>query len=449
MFQSAPIFNQNIGSWNLSKANNMTYMFFFASAFNNGGSTSIGNWTAPLCTSFSGMFQSATSFNQPLTNLVNTSGLTTGCILSNMFRSAPAFNQNIGGWKVNNAILMENMFQSATAFNNGGSTSIQNWSAPLCTSFGFMFNNCPFNQPVTNLVNTTTVASCSLIQMFRQASSFNQNIGSWNVSKVTDMTLMFSQATAFNNGGSTDIQNWTAPLCTTFASMFYLCPNFNQPVTNLVNTSGLTTGCTLASMFRQATAFNNGQSGKAAILNVLPTTSFYTNSTKILKCPGATFNTSLNVGDVLIIETATPFVIYSSAVQTKNNDEEVTLVTAYGSNLSVGTITSITKQVAGTAPLNWNTVNVNNLNFTFNLAPFFNQKISTDGNIWNTQKVLDISSLFAGTTAQVNLFNNGQIITGTTEPMGWTFNAVPTGGTTSAYRTNCRLTSNNRPASLP
>ena len=34
--------------------------------------------------------------------------------------------------------------------------------------------------------------------MFKNAVAFNQNIGSWNVSSVEDMSEMFARATAFN-----------------------------------------------------------------------------------------------------------------------------------------------------------------------------------------------------------------------------------------------------------
>ena len=40
--------------------------------------------------------------------------------------------------------------------------------------------------------------------MFNYANDFNQNVGDWDVSAVTDMGYMFKQADAFNQ----DIRNW-------------------------------------------------------------------------------------------------------------------------------------------------------------------------------------------------------------------------------------------------
>ena len=149
---------------------------------------------------------------------------------------------------------------------------------------------------------------------------------------------------------------------------------------------------------------------------------------------------------MLIIQTST--LVYSSSIQSITDNQNLVLTTAYGSNILVGTITSINKQVAGTSPLNWNTAKVTTLANMFQYCIFFNQSITTSGNIWNTNLVTTVASLFQGgsSTALITLFNNGQIITGTTAPMGWNTSSVTT---STNYRTNCRLTTANKPASLP
>jgi surface protein len=79
-----------------------------------------------------------------------------------------------------------------------------------------------FNQPIGDwdVSNVTDMNS-----MFQDAIAFNQDISSWDVSNVTDMTRMFRSAYAFNqdisnwsvanviicNGFSTDTPQWTLP----------------------------------------------------------------------------------------------------------------------------------------------------------------------------------------------------------------------------------------------
>ena len=453
MFQNATVFNQNIGEWDVFKVTSMLNMFELT-PFNNGDLGNNGlnplNWSAPLCTMFAGMFVSATSFNQPLTNLVKTSGVES-CSMNIMFENATAFNQDIGEWDVSKVTTMSNMFYNAINFNNGSSSTISNWSAPYCTRFAGMFNsntNSAFNQPLTNLVDTSGVTSCTMANMFQNATVFNQNIGEWDVSKVTSMAAMFQNATAFNNGSSDTIKYWEAPYCTDFTNMFYLATSFNQPLTNLVDTSGVTS-CTMLNMFRDARAFNNGETGLQNIPNINPNPpgANYTNTTKILNCPGATFSSTLGVNNVLIIQTST--IVYSSAILNIASDTSLTLTTAFGSNILTGII-SIQKQIPSSNlnPLNWNTSNVTSLANMFRNAIFFNQNITTNGNIWNTYKVTNLINMFFGSSSSlINLFNNGQFITGQTAPMGWNFNPT-TPPTSTNYRTNCRLTASNKPTSL-
>jgi hypothetical protein len=414
MFQAATRFNQNLNTWNVSRATSISLTFSGATAFNNGrplgtNDTSL-NWYAPACTTFASMFLTANSFNQPIPILVDTSGVT-GCSLASMFQTAAVFNRNLNTWNVSRVTNMSLMFQSATSFNNGSNTLI--WYAPICTSFVSMFQSATaFNQPIPFLVDTSGVAVCAMNSMFVSATSFNQNIGSWNVSKATTLASMFLSATSFNNGGSTGIQNWSAPASTAFNSMFQSATVFNQPLTNLVNTSSVT-NCVMNSMFFSATAFNNGQLLPPDISGNIASAS-YTNATSILSVPGAAFNADLSLNDVLIIRAGTT-IYYTSQIQRIISDASLVLLTP-GSSIASG-ITSIKKQVAGTADLSWNTQNVTTMASMFQNAYYFNQNISN----WSTSNVVSMSLMFAGasTTAETT-FNNGQLAGSSGQPLNWT-----------------------------
>jgi len=159
----------NLENWDLSNITNLVDMFNSASIFNQ----DIGGWNVSNVTNMSFMFGSATAFNQDISGW-NVSNVTN---MNSMFIGAFAFNQDIGGWNVSNVVDMGNMFFSAINFNQ----DIGSWD-------------------VSGVNNMST--------MFRGATAFNQDIGGWNVSNVTDMSYMFSSATAFNQDiGAWDISN--------------------------------------------------------------------------------------------------------------------------------------------------------------------------------------------------------------------------------------------------
>jgi surface protein len=500
MFQNssttiATKFNQNISNWNVSRVTSMASMFQrttaanAANAFNNGSLTNDSSnpltWTAPNCTSFASMFQSSNQFNQPLPNLVDTSGVTS-CSLASMFQSNTAFNQDINGWNVSNVTTMANMFNAATIFNNGD-IPLSSWYAPKCTTFASMFLNArDFNQPLTQLVDTSgNQAGCTLANMFQNSSTtiatkFNQNISNWNVSRVTSMASMFQRTTAanaFNNGSLTnDSSNpltWTAPNCASFALMFQSSNQFNQPLPNLVDTSGVTS-CSLASMFQSNTAFNQDISGwivsnvttmanmfnAATIFNNgdIPLSSWYapkctTFASMFLNARD--FNQPLtNLVDTSGVTSCTLASMFNGARLFNQNisNWNTSKVTAMDSMFLGTTILATTTQfnngqasgtIPGTAPLNWDTSNVTTMLSMFRYCIAFNQPISKSGSYWDTTNVTTVSQMFQGinATTGLHLFNNGEPPLGETAPLNWTFkdNFTPTN---TSWRTNSNLTRN-------
>ena len=102
-----------------------------------------------------------------------------------------------------------------------------------------------FNQDIGSW-NTSQVTDMQL--MFASASSFNQNIGSWNTEKVTDMYYMFGRASSFNQ----DIGSWNTEKVTNMGAMFLSASSFNHDISSWTGTAAKTAQ---EYMFSGATAF--------------------------------------------------------------------------------------------------------------------------------------------------------------------------------------------------
>lgn len=251
MLRDLPTFDQNVGNWNVSSGEDFLGLFNGSTtispygSFNNGGSDSIKNWNVSNVTNLAQMFFAQLKFNQPIGNWNVSkvkdfgfmfSGITTPLWLTGtfnqdlsnwdtssatnfaqMFYMQYSFDKNIGTWNTSNVTSMSFMFAGqATSdptvtrgvFNNGGSDSIKNWDTSKVTTMASLFSGQKFfNQPIGNW-NVSNVTNTSY--MF-QAKSFNQPLNNWNVAKVTTMSRMFQWFTSdFNQ----DLSNWKIPLVT-------------------------------------------------------------------------------------------------------------------------------------------------------------------------------------------------------------------------------------------
>ena len=101
-----------------------------------------------------------------------------------------------------------------------------------------MFYNCTgFNQPIGDW-DTSKVTD--MRQMLYGCNLFDQDLGGWDVTGVLSFSSFFANNPVFNNGGSTGINNWRPSSCTSMYGMFERSYNFNQPIGDW-DTSNVTT----------------------------------------------------------------------------------------------------------------------------------------------------------------------------------------------------------------
>jgi surface protein len=180
--------SSKISDWDVSTINDFRSMFAFNTNFNE----NLNSWNMSAATNIDGMFTVCTNFNQPLDN-----------------------------WDVSNVVSLSGLFNGCTNFNQ----PLNSWNTSKNTTLATTFTSCTnFNQPLNNW-NTSLVTN--MYQTFTNARRFNQDISGWDVSNVISMYYMFSGATDFNQ----DISGWDVSGCASFQNMF-VSSSFNHNIGN-------------------------------------------------------------------------------------------------------------------------------------------------------------------------------------------------------------------------
>jgi surface protein len=147
--------------------------------------------------------------------------------------------------------LNTNMFYECSNLILTGVTDTPNLVG--ITSTEGMFYGCSSITTVNNM-NSWNVSNVTyMFNMFTNAYNFNQDIGGWDVSSVNNMGNMFNTAISFNQ----DIGGWDVTNVTNMGYMFYNAISFNQDIGGWDVSSVIT----MTYMFLAASSFNQDIGG--------------------------------------------------------------------------------------------------------------------------------------------------------------------------------------------
>ena len=157
----------------------------------------------------------------------------------------------ISDWNTTAVTDMQSAFRVTGVVTNDFNENISSWDMSNVTNISKMFElQAIFNQPIGGW-DTSSVTNMS--NVVRSTSAFNQPIANWDVSNVTSMVFMFYSASAFNQ----PVAGWDVSNLASNGSyrMFENASSFNQDVNSLELPS---TVFNYYGIFQGCTSFNNG-----------------------------------------------------------------------------------------------------------------------------------------------------------------------------------------------
>lgn len=278
------------------------------------------------------------------------------------------------------------LFEGERTFNQ----DIGTWDVSTITNFDHMFDGAwIFNESIENwdLSSATSVE-----YMFKDASAFDQNVNNWDFTNVTSVKGMFENATSFNNGISTELNLTNTSNVTDFSFMFAGASSFNT-----LCTMDFSSATTFESMFENAGSYNQS-CGWANTTGVTTTKAMFKGATSFNAAVSFDFSSVSNADQMfmdawsfnqdLLINT-------TSLVSAREMFRNATVFNANIDDWNVFMLQDATGMFQGTPEFNrdisrWTTDNLMYLSNMFAQTTSFNQDISG----WNTFNFEDTSYMF-------------------------------------------------------
>ena len=205
-----------IESWDVSSVIDMSWMFTFCYNFNQ----PLDNWDVSSVTNMSEMFAGCTNFNQSLGNW-DVGSVTD---MSGMFRDCENFNQPLNNWDVSSVTDMSEMFRNCANFNQ----PLDSWKDKLSQKLIDQLPlRCFVERKIVN--NKTRYYPKTRDELESLVRVESLNLGDIDTSAITDMSWLFCRSWRKDFSG---IESWDVSSVTDMSMMFVGCKNFNQPLGN-------------------------------------------------------------------------------------------------------------------------------------------------------------------------------------------------------------------------